>query len=124
MSLSRCTGHCCKSFTLSSGGPYWTRKEVQQMIDDDNSGEIDLGDHNRQVVNMAIPIEDKEYADGEDDRMPLGAPYTLFTCKNFDVDTNDCKIYETRPNMCVKAGEDDSCSYEECTFRNICSKPC
>ena len=116
--MRRCLGHCCEQFVLSEGGPYWTAAYIEEWKEQDKRGEIDLGDHNRQVLNMVIPVEDAEYCDVEGDRMPIGAPYTLFTCKNFNTETRDCTIYEARPEMCRSAGEDNLCSYDECTLKD------
>lgn len=73
------------------------------------SNAIDLPEECRQIYDMVIPIEDKY--EGKDGWI------RYFTCKNFDVTSGDCKIYEARPQMCKDLATKIECPFEGCTFK-------
>lgn len=110
---SRCTGHCCRRFTLSVEPQYLWRLiySVRSARDDD-----DMIRDNVEIARMVIPLEDKQ---------PIACPPTdlmdqhHYTCRHFD--GRDCTIYEQRPYMCREHPVDNTnhgkCTYQGCTFR-------
>jgi Fe-S-cluster containining protein len=96
----RCTGHCCKRFTL----PYSPEELVAYK---DRLLESDV------VVPMVTFLEVSTlHADGID--YP-DAPRWWYTCKNLLPDGN-CGIYETRPRMCWDYPYESTCQYVDCTW--------
>jgi Fe-S-cluster containining protein len=60
------------------------------------------------LLRMLVPVEE-----GEDEH----GPFTRFTCKYFDTETYNCRIYADRPKMCQDYPyEDKPCAYEGCTL--------
>jgi Fe-S-cluster containining protein len=58
------------------------------------SGVIQDDKDNLQIANMVIHLE--EYRSPESGKVEGG----WYTCKNLDVETNLCTIYDDRPEMC------------------------
>jgi Fe-S-cluster containining protein len=105
--IKRCTGHCCEIFYL----PFTPKqlKAVRKLKKkkgmnisikgnkaiNSRSGVMDI----RQVAEMAIPISPSKEKITEH----IGEKYAYgkyYTCKNFDKETKNCKIYDLRPKMC------------------------
>lgn len=104
---SRCTGHCCRRFVLSSGDETITHEQVKEWQDYGVEGIEDLD--TRMIYGMVIPLDEADY----------------FTCRNYNAETGDCMVYKDRPKMCrdyPSTTETGKCSYEECTLTVICNK--
>lgn len=101
---SRCTGHCCRCFVLPCG-PAELEAEKARVKD----GE--------QIAAMVIYLGQHEVGWSPEapilDPAPEGHHY--YTCKNFDVTTNNCRAYETRPAMCRDYPYGNPCRYQGCT---------
>ena len=103
----RCTGHCCRSFHL----PYSPTELRRYIIE----GEQHLNGRKHvydglQILDMVMYLGWKP-AD-EDGPPPQGH---IYTCKNLNVETNDCTAYETRPGMCRDYPYNKPCRYQGCT---------
>lgn len=101
----RCTGHCCEMFTLPFGPDELTARcasEDRKLVD----GEI--------IRDMVVYLgpTDKHPGDGT----PLGRTVYLYTCRHFDRERHDCRIYETRPRMCREYPYGKRCLYPACTW--------
>lgn len=129
--MDRCTGHCCRRFSLPFSPEEWKASYEQELRI--QSGELkENPDPNGPpwplprpvdvmiVAQMIIPLgahnwspqTGKPYADdGQGDR--LGHHYT---CKHLDDATGNCRIYETRPEVCRKYPYGRPCGYTECTW--------
>lgn len=102
MEAKRCTGDCCKVFSL----PY-TPEQLKEKFDNNR-----LDKRDRQVPGMVIYLGQHEKYEGWP---TTGLPEHLYTCKNFDRETNNCMVYETRPGMCSDYPYGTRCRYESCT---------
>lgn len=87
---SRCTGHCCRRFTIDLG--LLTHPEARVVE----------GDY---IRDMVVPLEPTE---DDDDRW-------YCTCRHFD--GRDCTAYESRPPMCKDYPYGRSCTYDGCTLK-------
>jgi Fe-S-cluster containining protein len=95
--VSRCTGHCCRVFSLPNSPKEVASKEFREGVVD---GEI--------ISDMVIPLD---YEPLEDD----GKPYRWFyTCKHFDGE--NCTNYEGRPMMCRTYPDGGKCVQLGCTM--------
>lgn len=43
-----------------------------------------------------------------------------YTCKHFDKNTGNCRIYKTRPKMCSAYPYGNECKYKGCTMEGDC----
>lgn len=109
----RCTGHCCKAFTL----PY-SIEEVRAKVARGNvtDGEI--------IVDMLIPLYAGLYSDMPPDLRAkvdkiaasnrTDEPAFVYTCRHFD--GQNCTNYEGRPDMCRAYPYGVKCSYRGCEW--------
>lgn len=109
MEATRCSGHCCKRFYI---GLTWT--EINENWSSYPDG--------AQIRDMLIPLPDpslaelQESLDGEHYQVSSGH---FYTCKNHDVVTGDCKVYETRPGMCRNYPNDMHCQFKACEMAEV-----
>ncbi len=96
---SRCTGHCCEYFTLSS-----PIEHIRSWVDHPDSTP-NLRKEYWNVADMVIQLPD------EDDGTPR------FTCRHFDTETRNCTNYENRPKLCREHGVNTACAQPSCTLR-------
>ena len=102
--VNRCTGHCCREFTLHSGDDKVLNADRERWL-----AEGKMNPEVRQIMEMVIPLQEHEDEGG--------MFYTTFTCKNFDVEEQSCLIYKDRPEMCRRFGaEEVECNHEGCTY--------
>ncbi len=104
--MTRCTGHCCESFSI----PLDVLTDPETCYDDDEGNTI------RDMLILLDPIEDP---------MP-GCNDWNATCRNFDLVTRSCRIYEDRPDMCSAYPYGRACSYAGCTMTDgtgVVSRP-
>ena len=83
----RCTGHCCREFTLP-----FSDTEVEDYAAGRNWPD-DAGSDRGFMARNAVFVG----------KGPRGTSY--FTCKQYDADTGDCRAYETRPGTCSRYPE-------------------
>jgi len=106
--ISRCTGHCCEKFTL----PY-TPSELRKIYEGRGKGEIggatvDIDWKEAQQIILMVKSIMNDYTP----KNPR-----LYTCRNFDVTTRNCKIYDHRPRMCRNFPYGKKCPNKECTLK-------
>lgn len=97
----RCTGHCCRGFTIR-GGLEAVRRNRDEGSDDAAqllTLLVPIGKHNNTPENGGVPDE----AGGE-----------YFTCKHIG-GGGDCGIYKDRPYMCHAYPNRETCEYNNCT---------
>jgi Fe-S-cluster containining protein len=114
---TRCTGDCCKAFILNiSYDAMWRSRQAK--VRHEKYGTPLPEDHvDYQDVDIILPMV--RYL-GEFTINPIfgrdyGDPVSLYTCKNLRAN-GDCKIYETRPEMCRTYPEGGLCIYPGCTW--------
>jgi len=102
--VSRCTGHCCRRFTVSA-----PLEEIQRRRNADvcPPGETWIQDGDK-LAEMLIPLETTTREDG--------STAYWFTCKHHDATSGDCTDYENRPRMCREYPYGRDCLYDECTM--------
>lgn len=90
--MSRCTGHCCRSFPVCGTTP-------EEWADPKWYGTKQDGAY---ISDMLIHLGHN----GKQD---------YYTCRHFNPDTGDCKQYESRPAMCRDYPYGSECEHKECT---------
>lgn len=133
----RCSGHCCRAFTIGGRSYEELKVEYQMWLRGERDGtsvmrgtmrtgrpEYGLG-HSRRVnsdIHVVFPM-----------LIPLGKltanPFKLinetpvpddyegqefYSCKHF-ID-GDCSIYDVRPTMCQSYGTHKNCEFADCTW--------
>lgn len=78
----RCTGHCCREFTLP-----FSDQEIEDYAAGRNLPPDESSDSGFMARN-AVFVGKSRY----------GGKY--FTCKQYDAETGDCRAYESRPRVC------------------------
>ena len=117
---ARCSGDCCRSFTLPVS-PMELAFGLKKIARGIKTGWTDF----EQIANMVIFLRNGTSEHG--DRQ------WHYTCKNLDRATGNCTVYETRPKMCkdypyratlLKKDGDGACAtYRGCTMRGYCVEP-
>lgn len=115
--VERCTGHCCKNFTLPFSPMemnFWHKVALRGRRK--RWGEdtfkvppmLNFLYADKLVVNASkTPYQNKSEV----------ARYH-YSCKNYDDVTGNCKIYETRPSMCSSFNDrGQNCTYRDCTCK-------
>lgn len=97
---TRCTGHCCKRFILSA-----PIEHIRSWADHPDT-DPNMREECRKIAEMITPLPAEE--DGVD----------RFTCRHHDPETEDCKNYDDRPNICRNHGVTTSCDMPGCTMTN------
>lgn len=117
MEFTRCSGLCCKAFTI--GVPAMFPEELEEALKIWNNGGgadakgrvFDPKENLPLIVEMVIPL-------GRFKWNPYsGKPYyewtVLYTCKYHQEDGN-CGIYDKRPLMCRRYPNMGVCEYQDC----------
>lgn len=91
----RCTGHCCRGFSLEH-----PHEVVKAEFAKFQNGEQSFIPDVEKIAAMLIPLGTFR---GQE----------LFTCRHLGVDGN-CTAYETRPQMCRDFPGPDPCKYRNC----------
>lgn len=106
--IKRCTGHCCEMFFL----PFTPRqlkklkklKRKKRMHPYLKGNHVINSRHNYEdmdtIMNMVIPISPSREKLNSHIGESASKNGNWYTCKNFDKETRNCKIYNTRPRMC------------------------
>lgn len=121
--MSRCTGHCCRSFTLPcdwatmiAGAWYWFNTAVPPWaataygVAVRNSLAFENG---YQIAHMVVPVPDSAEVHARY-RSLLKDGLHYYACKN-QSPSGDCTIYETRPQMCRNFPYEQPCPFVGCT---------
>ncbi len=102
----RCTGHCCKEFTL----PY-SPEELEAR-----KGSIYEGE---KIVAMVIYLGFGRWtlpriADAEKIKREEKGEHHLYTCKHL-LPNGDCGNYADRPSLCTDYPYEGTCGWLDCT---------
>ena len=112
--ISRCTGHCCKKFTLPFT-PAKLRLLFTGKGDASFDGEVHRYDAKEIqtvfLMSKFLGMSKTDPADGSE----LINSVPVYTCRNYNEVTNDYNIYDHRPVMCRKYPNGEKCRYTECT---------
>lgn len=110
----RCTGHCCKAFTLPCSMDVVKLKVEEGTVTD---GAI--------IADMLIPMYAGPYAGMPDDIRAkvdkvaasnrTDEPAFVYTCRHFD--GANCTNYEGRPDMCKAYPYGTRCEYRGCEWK-------
>src|SRR3990167_5464451 len=92
-SRPRCSGHCCKCFSLQHHFSE-VQADYQRYLSNPKASKIPQVDT---IMNMVIPLG-------------MYRGQETFTCKNLQKN-GDCGIYETRPQMCRDFPGPSPCPY-------------
>lgn len=122
----RCTGHCCRAFTLNLSPDEIVRALWALLTSDDNAFYDDEGELRHvtwrdfeQIALMVVPLGRLMVPPGVT-WFPQGEPpFWFYTCRNL-LPSGDCGVYETRPSMCSQfpyADRGHVCPYDACTAR-------
>lgn len=114
---SRCTGHCCRNFTLPFSPMemnFWHKVALKTK-------QKRWGEDTLKVPPMLIYLySDNKHVNASRDQKLNTSKITKYhyTCKNYDNDTGNCKIYDDRPNMCKSFNDrGQNCTYRDCTCK-------
>ena len=99
----RCTGGCCENFTVKD----WTGESVAYWKEHGHEYNPPIEPRTQAIIDMLIRLPERENPD-----TGLG----VFTCKNFNPETRDCGIYDSRPKMCRAYPGSGGCQREGCTL--------
>jgi len=93
--IARCVGACCYAFYLPFDGYAGLLAAVVAEPNRYTDG--------AKIVDMVIP------------RFPRNdETASRFGCRHFDFVTKECKIYDERPDMCRRHGEEYACDMKDC----------
>ena len=128
--MGRCSGHCCKAFTLPySPDEIWATYQRWR-----NQGTLQPIMKNGQLGTSGIPIDIFLIAPMLVYKGLMFPPFKqvrpdeprikhhIYTCKHFDA-KKKCTIYEYRPQMCRDYPYGKSCNYVACTWKERKEKP-
>jgi Fe-S-cluster containining protein len=98
----RCTGHCCRHYSLPH--PLWYVRE--------------FGEDGEQIAAMSLPAYVVQPGEPMPDGRPLsgGDPAQIYRCANLNEATGDCRIYEERPRMCREYPYGRRCEMADCSW--------
>lgn len=123
--IKRCSGHCCRDFTLPFSPEEVRMKSLRAQLaptDSPVGWKRDIA----MIADMLIflRVDKNEHHM----RAPWRELLYHYTCKNFDPATNNCTAYDTRPAMCrdypyrltrhdkgYKPRAEGQCNYRDCT---------
>lgn len=104
----RCTGDCCRSFSL----PFTQEQFAKIKADPEKQKRYKDGER---IFNMILPL-------GNVRTLPNGvrekdAKLAYYTCWHHDPISGNCTIYDTRPRMCRLYPYGNECFYVDCTLK-------
>ncbi len=110
----RCTGHCCRVFTLpyDPAGLAEVCNEPGRVVDGPYIADmvIHLGSGTADDLGLAPDVRPAWAADNRDKDLLSH----WYTCRHFD--GNNCTAYETRPSMCKRYPYGRACEYGACAW--------
>lgn len=127
--MSRCTGHCCKSFHLPIS-PEVFKEDYQRFLewkkDPKNKPEPRYKEIGKIYEMLVFQGKGKrEFVDGQPVFKEGGRGF-YYTCKHWNSETGDCMNYEHRPEMCRLYPYGGVCDFPGCTLKpgddNFCKK--
>lgn len=107
--MNRCTGHCCRAFTVDMKALSWQYENVLLK----RAFDIQLTEHEADIEMIAEMLcEPAKFCHiGFDD-------VQRFSCKNLNQETGDCMAYAERPKMCWNYPYGGMCEYRECQMES------
>jgi len=99
MSGDRCTGHCCRCFSLPYGPDELATRKARIK---DGEQIVAMVRYLGRTVPPGMPHQRNESSSDH-----------YYTCTNL-LANGDCGIYETRPGMCRNFPDDGPCPYPQC----------
>jgi Fe-S-cluster containining protein len=112
VSGDRCSGHCCREFTLTGIGE--TPEAIRAWL-------VARAEDGEQIADMVVPLRAIDVGvlapDGRIvEEKPVGGVW-IFTCRHYDAGTNNCLIYASRPRMCRDFPYGRPCEHgDRCTW--------
>lgn len=103
--MARCTGHCCRRFSL-----HFSPEILQSMAANEESS------FQPEIKVIAEMVEYLGKSDIGSDGRRMSAAVHWYSCKNLDDKSGDCSIYETRPEMCRQFPYEQKCQFSGCTM--------
>lgn len=114
--LKRCTGHCCKEFTLPYS-PKELRVKYKREFEDRLRDPTQAP--NNEIRQIALMIKYLGITNTTMDGRKL-SKYSewiyKYTCRNYNPKSGDCRNYENRPRMCSEYPYGKKCLYPGCTL--------
>lgn len=98
--MSRCTGHCCKSFWLPTSPIELAHQAKRAKL---RKSKFDQDDCLK-IADMVIYQRPHEKGGHR------------YTCKHFDAISGNCTNYENRPKMCSEYPYGSKCKFKLCTM--------
>lgn len=122
----RCTGHCCRCFTLTHT-PEWIRNEIARLRDSRRVVDVFWREDAQKVLDMIVPlgkltIEERESIVETNHEFQSPEPRECYTCKHFD--GTNCTNYENRPDLCRRYPNGGRCEYAGCTAKCAARSNC
>lgn len=118
---SRCTGHCCKDFSLP-----FSPMELKHQAELAKRGKGRFfPEEILKVADMVVFLfqnwsnsqDGRGLKKGRGSKSPFNGPQYHYTCRHFDRATGNCMNYENRPLMCQNFPYGRDCRYRGCTRR-------
>ena len=119
--VGRCSGHCCRAFTLHFSPE--TVENIRVALDAEERGEswpIGLPRPNGidVVARMVRPVGPFHILTPAGDRFK-GDDAHWYTCEHHDRESGNCMIYDRRPGMCRDYPYGRVCNYLDCTRSEV-----
>lgn len=120
MSCNRCTGQCCKAFTLSPGSPEEVHKVLMGNINIDSNSI--LGKDSKMTLEMVryigfySNVELRSIAGIDLKDRDNEKKWHFYTCIHHNKETGDCMNYENRPGFCRSFPNERECYYSGCSL--------
>lgn len=117
---SRCTGHCCKDFTLPIS-PMELKHEAEKHR---RTGRSRWSEIEKVAAMVIFKFQDwtvsgvhRGLRKARGSKRHGDLPQYHYTCKHFDAASGNCGDYENRPAMCRDYPYGRSCAYRGCTMK-------
>lgn len=117
---SRCSGGCCRKFSIAGHDYDYLTTYMDRARKTHTSAQLKAAiqeardEHSTiipEIYDMLIPLGMTKYLDSENETF-------MYTCKHHDPVSGDCKIYDSRPFMCIKFPKSEPngiCTHPGCT---------
>lgn len=104
--IQRCTGDCCRKFSLP-----FTPKELRDLFTGRKKHKYNIAEMKQIVLMVKFLETSRIHVNGK----VVENDIQYYTCRNLNKETGDCKIYEHRPRMCSSYPYKRKCEYPGCT---------
>lgn len=110
----RCTGHCCREFSLPAGRDYLAAQAFWWLALGTTVDDLANGLEHAKIASMIIPSRIAEIGDLLPDGRPAEHRQNVWTCSHFDGE--NCTDYEHRPRMCSAYPYNAPCGFVDCAW--------